>query len=77
MTPTAHRLILLKKCSRKQRKQIKTAQITKSLIICRKAILFALFAQKRKKREKRKLPRTPVKERAEKKIKRKEKEVHS
>ena len=25
MTPTAHRLMLLKKCSRKQRKQIKTA----------------------------------------------------
>ena len=35
------------------------ASITKSLIICKKVFLFALFAQKRKKREKGRLPRTP------------------
>ena len=69
MTPTAHRLIFLKMFM-KLRKQIKTAQITKSLIICKKVFLFALFAQKRKKREKGKLPRTPLR----KEQKRKEKE---
>ena len=77
MTPTNHRLILLKKCSHKQRKQIKTAVNCQVADNLQESFLFALFAQKRKKREKRKLPRTPVKERVEKKIKRKEKEVHS
>ena len=77
MTPTAHRLMILKKCSRKQRKQIKTAQITKSLIICKKVFFVCIVCTKKKEKRETKAPPHPLKERAEKKRKRKEKEVHS
>jgi|GEM_PF-3154596 len=76
MTPTALHLIFLKMFM-KLRKQIKTAQIIKSLIICKKVFFVCIVCAKKKEKRETKAPPHPLKERAEKKRKRKEKEVHS
>ena len=54
-----------------------TAQIAKSLIICKKGLNLQVICAKKKEKRERKAPPHPLKERAEKKIKRKEKEVSS
>lgn len=77
MTPTAHRLMLLKKCSRKQRKQIKTAVNYQVFDNLQESIFVCIVCAKKKEKRETKAPPHPLKERAEKKRKRKEKEVHS
>ena len=53
------------------------ASITKSLIICKKVFFVCIVCAKKKEKRETKAPPHPLKERAEKKRKRKEKEVHS